>query len=87
MADYDRHTMNGQSMSEEAKDVSVWVCEYSVTQGCFHVDTLGKVLEVNRVAALEGVNPGYVILGIFGTQREASDFAKRWEQIMKENYS
>jgi len=61
----------------------IWTCEYSPTQGCFHIDTLQKVLEINRVAILRGANSGYVLLGLFETQRQAGDFAKQMEEELR----
>lgn len=57
----------------------VWVCEFSPAQGCFHVDTLEKVLEVNRQAVARGDMPGFVPLALFRSSEEAHAFSERWQ--------
>ncbi len=65
--------------------IEVWVCEYSPTQGYFHVDTLDRVLESNRKTVRSGEAPGYVPLQIFLTSKEAHEFARKWEMKVLES--
>lgn len=62
---------------------TVWVCEYSMEQGCFHVDTLDKVISMNRAAVLSGANPGYMPLAVCATDKEACEFANMWREKMR----
>lgn len=56
----------------------LWVCEYSITQKCFHIDTLEKVLEVNRSMLRSGRVPSYIPLGVFASDEEARKFCRDW---------
>ncbi len=56
----------------------IWVCEYSPVQGAFHVDTLERVLAVNRETAARGKSPGFVPLFLGLSSEEARTFAERW---------
>lgn len=58
----------------------VWVCEFSPAQGCFHVDTLERILETNRQTVSRGDTPGFVPLALFGSSEEAHAFSERWRQ-------
>ena len=60
--------------------MDVWVCEYSPKQRAFHVDTLERVLETNRQTAAQGLEPGYVILHLAETSKDAHDFAEQFER-------
>ena len=57
----------------------IWVCEYSPTQGCFHIDTLDKTLAVNRQGVASGHAADYILLYVAQSSEEALSFAKRWE--------
>lgn len=56
----------------------IWVCEYSPKQKSFHVDTLERVLEVNRQTATQGLTPGYVPIYMTTTSADAHAFAEKW---------
>lgn len=56
----------------------IWVCEYSVRQKSFHVDTLERILETNRQTVAQGLEPGYVMLHIAATSKDAHAFAEKW---------
>ena len=58
----------------------VWMCEFSPTQGCFHVDTLEKILETNRQTVARGEAPGFVPLALFTSSEEAHAFPDRWRR-------
>lgn len=60
--------------------MDIWVCEYSVDQDCFHVDTLGSILEKNRRALAECRRSDYIPLNVFLTAEEAHRFAAQWER-------
>ncbi len=57
----------------------VWVCEFSPTQGAFHVDTLERILEINRQTIAQGKAPGFVPLALFASSEEAHAFSERWQ--------
>ena len=57
----------------------IWVCEYSLKQNAFHIDTLDRVLEANRQAVVQGEEPGYVILCIAADSEAAHAFTRKWE--------
>ena len=57
----------------------IWVCEYSPTQGCFHIDTLEKTLEVNRQGVASGLAADYLLLHIAQSSEEVHAFADKWE--------
>ena len=56
----------------------IWVCEYSPKQKAFHIDTLDRILEINRQTAAQGLEPGYLILCIAATSEDAHAFAEKW---------
>lgn len=56
----------------------IWTVEYSPSQKVFHVDTLDKVLEVNRRTVAQGIAPGFVPLHVAATHEEAHDFIAQW---------
>lgn len=57
----------------------IWVCEYSPKQKAFHIDTLDRILEINRQTAAQGLEPGYLILCIASDSEAAHAFAREWE--------
>lgn len=57
----------------------LWICEYSPTQSCFHIDTLAKSLEVNRRSLAAGRPADYIPLYIARSSEEARAFAEQWE--------
>ena len=58
----------------------IWTVEYSPQQKTFHVDTLDKVLEINRRTVAQGLAPGFVMLHIAETSEDAHAFAERFER-------
>jgi hypothetical protein len=48
----------------------VYVAEYSAVQKQFHVDTLDRVIKVNKEAALDDVSTTYEIIGISTSMEE-----------------
>jgi len=60
----------------------MYVVEYSPTQGCFHIDTLDRILELNRSAVQQGKNPGYLPLALCNSNEEAKAFAAQWERLL-----
>lgn len=58
----------------------VWACEFSPTQGAFHVDTLERILQANRQAIARREAPGFVPLALFRSSEEAHSFAECWRK-------
>ena len=63
--------------------MDIWLCEYSPVQRAFHVDTLEKILAVNRSHGRMGEEvPGVIIefpdSGVFLSSEEAHTFAEQW---------
>lgn len=58
-----------------------YVVEYSVSQGAFHVDTLERILEINRDLCVSGVLSDYKIVGIFQSYEEAIRFSECLEPV------
>ena len=58
-----------------------WICEYSPVQGCFHVDTLEKSLEINRAMLSCGQVPSYIPLGVFDSSEDAGEFCRKWMEV------
>lgn len=61
--------------------MEIWVCEYSPSQGAFHVDTLDRILSANRRATANGTVPGYIPLYAAASSEDAHAFAERWQQL------
>lgn len=61
-------------------DKVLWVCEYSPVQDALHVDTLKRVLAINRKTAGQGKAPGYIPLFLGTSSAEAHAFATRWRR-------
>lgn len=68
----------------------VYFLEYSVSQSCFHVDTLSKIIEMNRGICETKRATGYIIID--GPFREYEDAMKaihkfpKLEQEVKDNH-
>lgn len=60
--------------------MDIWVCEYSLVQKCFHVDTLTRILELNRSAVEKGQDTGFVPLYIALSSEDAHAFSERWQR-------
>ncbi|MBD5155626.1 MAG: AAA family ATPase [Oscillibacter sp.] len=60
--------------------ISVWVVEYSPVQKAFHIDTVDRILEINRRVTAQGLAPGYTLLHIAATSEATHDFAAQWER-------
>lgn len=58
----------------------IWACEFSPAQGCFHIDTLERILEANRQAVARGEAPGFVPLALFSSSEKAHAFSERWRR-------
>ena len=52
----------------------LWVAEYSIKQGSYHVDPLSVVLRHNLDNIEHDADPGYVPIGVFQTDDEAYAF-------------
>lgn len=55
--------------------------EYSPDQKCYHLSTLWEVLRNNAIAAKMGVNPGFLLLGVFDTDEEAAAFIETRKKL------
>lgn len=62
----------------------IWCCEFSPIQNAFHVDTLDRVLEINRQTAAEGKSPGFVILALAASSEEAHALCESWRREVSE---
>ena len=58
----------------------IWICEFSPIQNAFHVDTLSRILALNRKTAAEGKTPGFVILALAASAGEANAFCEKWRR-------
>lgn len=57
-----------------------YVAEYSASQNCFHVDTLQRVLRLNRANALGQRSVDYQIIAICSTDDEAMDVCREFRK-------
>lgn len=57
----------------------IWTVEYSISQRAFHVDTVDKILEMNRRNVAQGIDPGFIPLYIAATIEDANAFVERWK--------
>jgi hypothetical protein len=60
---------------------------YSVSQGCFHLETLEDYIKNNLENCLAGKSLDYRLIGVFETDKEADRFISRfdnWLKIVKE---
>ena len=48
--------------------------EYSPEQKCYHLSTLWDVIRNNAIAARAGINPGFLLIGVFDTDEQANVF-------------
>ena len=64
-----------------------FTAEYSAEQDCFHVDTLSRVLSMNRKNALEKRSVDYQIIAITESDDEAlkacRDFREKQSQLIR----
>lgn len=54
------------------------IVEYSQLQGCFHIDTLSRCLEINRLNITYGRRTDYVPLMAFDNEDDAYQFVDAW---------
>lgn len=59
---------------------TVWVCEYSLKQDCFHVEVLSRICKINKRAIIEKKNSGYVPIGYFETPEQAHQCAREFKK-------
>lgn len=59
-------------MDSKIKDL--WVVEYSVSQQCFHVDTLGDSINNNQFICVNQRPVDYLIIAICDTYEQAHGF-------------
>ena len=64
---------------KEYMSTDIWVCEYSQTQNCFHIDTLDRTIAINRQGVACGQAADYILLHVARSSEEALAFAKQWE--------
>lgn len=67
--------------------MAYFTAEYSAEQDCFHVDTLSRVLSMNRKNALEKRSVDYQIIAITESDDEAlkacRDFRDKQNQLLR----
>jgi len=61
-----------------------WSVEYSISQDCFHVDDLERILKSNTVDMFLKHENDYKIIAIFETQKEANEFADECRRKIEE---
>ena len=62
--------------------------EFSVKQGCFHIDTLERIKKANINLCVRRISNGYVIVGGPFTYSEAYDFMEKVAFLKKkESYA
>lgn len=62
----------------------IWVVEYSPIQKAIHVETLEKIMEVNKNSAVYGDYSGYMPLFAAETQAEAECIASLVKHKIRE---
>lgn len=63
-----------------------YVAEYSVSQNCFHVETVNDLLKVNMHASLQKQINDYLPIGFFETEIEAHDFIEKIRPTLQGDY-
>lgn len=61
----------------------MYTVEYSVEQGCFHIDKLNQILETNIRMCVDRVSNDYKIIGIFDSHEKAVEFANKVKEKLK----
>lgn len=54
-----------------------YVAEYSVSQDCFHIETMIELVKENLMIAFDGLEVDYIPIGFFETELEANDFIEK----------
>lgn len=62
---------------KEVEHMEKWSVEYSVEQGCFHVDILENALQSNLESVIENHQTQYCIIGVFDSREECRTFIDR----------
>jgi hypothetical protein len=55
---------------------NIHVVEYSVSQGCYHLDTLDAIIMKNTMNVMDERSIDYVPIGFFKSYDEADNFIK-----------
>lgn len=55
--------------------------EYSVSQNCFHIDFLSRIIETNRMNVLDQNSMDFQLLGIFDSWEAAEEAVKDFRRI------
>ena len=55
--------------------------EYSPEQKCYHLSTLWDVIRNNAIAARAGINPGFLLIGVFDTDEQAKAFVEARKRL------
>jgi len=58
--------------------------EYSVSQNCFHIQTLKETIQENMMNAFNRGNNDYVLLAVFENELDAHDFSEKFRAAMDE---
>jgi hypothetical protein len=45
--------------------LTIYTLEYSLIQGCYHIDTLDRVIKANRDLIKREISNGYLLIGIY----------------------
>lgn len=63
-----------------------YAAEYSVSQNCFHVDTLQRVLRLNQTNALGQRSVDYQIIAICTSEDKAMDICQKFREKLARTY-
>ena len=55
--------------------------EYSPEQKCYYLSTLWDVIRNNAIAARAGINPGFLLIGVFDTDEQAKAFIEARKRL------
>ena len=60
----------------------IWLTEYCPVQNAVHIDPLEDAVRKNRESILAGTPAGYMVIGVFSSQEEASRYADEFRAVM-----
>ena len=63
---------------------SIWLAEYSVTQGCFHIETAREAMRNNLRQITEGWSNSYLPFAVCGSHEEANRACDQLQRLMRE---
>ena len=63
----------------------IYLAEYSVTQGCFHVETAREAMESNLRQIVGGWTNSYLVFAVCGSHEEAGEACDVLAEAMKKH--